>query len=138
ARTNGKESSALSSLRVALGRVESTTRTYELPPLSAGEIPALARTFLGQRLDCGPAALDWLHRTTAGSPKYLEEVLIDLRRQGELVDSGGALQLRDPPERLRVPPSLAALILSRLESTMAGDEAMERLVAYAAVWGERF
>lgn len=138
ARTNGHEPPVLSELRAALSRAERTMRRYELQPLSLQEIDAGAERFLGRRLECTEVELDWLRRTSKGIPKYLEEVLAILREEGMFLESGEKLRFRQPPESLRVPPTLRELTWKRLDAVAADAPVLERLVEYAAVSGPRF
>ncbi|HVE82699.1 MAG TPA: hypothetical protein VND93_07615 [Myxococcales bacterium] len=138
ARTNGHQPAVLSELDAALSRAERTMRKYELLPLSIQEVDAVAERFLGRRLECAGGELDWLRRTSKGIPKYLEEILAILREEGAFAESSGALRFRQPPESLRVPPTLRELTWKRLDAAAASEPRLERLLEYAAVSGPRF
>lgn len=104
--------------------------TMTLPPLSAHEGRALAHSLLGD--DAPDTLVDAVIERSEGNPLFLEQVVARLSDEG-LVSVGrwtGGVG-----ENLDVPPTIHALLASRLERL---DEPTRALLAIAAVEGRRF
>jgi class 3 adenylate cyclase/tetratricopeptide (TPR) repeat protein len=115
----------LSSLVVVGQRVD-------LKPLSAEEMSTLIRGVVRE----APAALLAAVRTDGGGvPLYAVESLRALADRGVLVAEDGRYVVRGAVTEVDVPPSLRALVASRLDRL---EEPERRLLAAGAVIGERF
>ena len=106
--------------------------TIELEPLSAA---AMAELVNGLIPGIDPRVVAQIQERAEGVPLYAVETVRMLVDEGRLVPTEGGYQLVRPIEQLDVPPTLRALIASRLDALDARDRA---LIQDAAVLGQTF
>jgi class 3 adenylate cyclase/predicted ATPase len=103
-----------------------------LTSLSPAEMDELIR---GAVRDAPTALLGAVRAEGGGVPLYAVESLRALSDQGVLAAEGEQYVVRGAVQEVEVPPTLRALIASRLDRL---DEPERRLLAAGAVFGERF
>ncbi len=107
--------------------------SLRLAPLSAAESRAILRAFFGASLDGWPAALlDLVVARGGGNPFYLEEIVRGLIDANALVRDGAGWRCRADVDAAAVPPTLQALLLTRLDRL---PQHARRLLQEAAVLG---
>ena len=104
-----------------------------LEPLGRDRAAALVENFLGAAPDEDVAAL--VERSAEGNPLFLEELLRLLLEEGVLTRAGGRWRATGDLGRVRVPPSVQALLSARLDRLEPAERAV---VQRAAVVGEVF
>jgi predicted ATPase len=104
-----------------------------LEPLSADESSLLIDNLLGPS-DLPGIVREWIVDTAEGNPLFVEEMLASLVDQAVLRPSGAGWTTVEMPA-LSVPPSVQALIASRVDRLPAGEREVLEL---AAVVGTRF
>ncbi len=109
-------------------------RQLPLAPLGPEAIRELLDHLLGRDPSVtGLAAA--IHARTAGNPFFTEEVVQSLIESGHLRGAAGAYRLVTPVETLRVPPTVHALLASRIDRLAERDK---QVLQTAAVIGKEF
>ena len=104
-----------------------------LAPLAASDADALADALLGGPLPEG--ARERVTSAAGGNPLFLEEVLRMLVDEGRLVREGDAWGLAGDLSSVRIPPTVSALLSSRLDRL---PDAERSLLEAASVEGQAF
>ena len=116
------------------GRASPTS--LRLAPLSPAESETILRAFFDASLDHWPATLRGLVVTRAGgNPLYLEEIVRGLIEAVVLVREETGWRCRAGVEAADIPPTIQALLLTRLDRLPADAR---RLLQEAAVLGHAF
>lgn len=120
----------------ALVTGRATHTAIRLAPLSSAESDSLLGAFLGPSADRLPTRLRDLILTRAGgNPLYVEEVVRGLIADGVLARGEGGWTCAADVAAVDVPPTLQALLLSRVDRVPPGAR---RLLQEAAVLGLAF
>jgi adenylate cyclase len=120
----------------ALATSRATHTALRLAPLSAGESEAILGAFFGPSVDRLPARLrELIVERAGGTPFYLEEVVRGLIAGGVLARQDGIWTCTAAVATVEVPPTIQALLLSRLDRLPPGAR---RLAQEAAVLGTTF
>ena len=109
-------------------------RQIPLAPLGSDAIRALLADLLGKDPSTQGLAED-IHARTGGNPFFIEEVVQGLIESRHLEGTHGAYRLVTPIERLDVPPSVQALLASRIDRLA---EREKQVLQTAAVIGKEF
>lgn len=105
-----------------------TFREIRLASLSLERTAELLQSLLS--LECLPIQMvEEFHRRSDGNPLYLEQLVKFLLENRQLLVENGAARLLSPQAASLVPPTLAGLIESRVDSiSMTGRELLHTLV----------
>jgi adenylate cyclase len=113
-----------------------THTAIHLGPLPATDTETLLDAFFGPSTSRLPTALRGLIvRRAGGNPFYLEEIVRGLIGAETLVRENGGWACADDPGTVDVPPTIQALLLSRLDRLPTGAR---RLIQEAGVLGSVF
>ncbi|MGH7261591.1 MAG: ATP-binding protein, partial [Nitrospiraceae bacterium] len=109
-------------------------RQIPLAPLGAEAVRALLDDLLGHDASIdGLAAM--IHARTGGNPFFTEEVVQSLIESGAVHGTRGSYRLVTPIDRLQVPPTVQALLASRIDRL---GEREKHVLQTAAVIGKEF
>jgi predicted ATPase len=112
-------------------------RTYytqlRLDPLGRAMADDMLTTLLGQAAELAPLRRLIIERTE-GNPFFIEEMVQALFEQGVLVRNG-AVKLTRTLDEIRVPPTVQAILASRIDRLAAGEK---ELLQTLAVLGREF
>jgi class 3 adenylate cyclase/tetratricopeptide (TPR) repeat protein len=113
---------------------KSYSRQLALAPLGPEAIRELLDHLLGGDASVSGLAAK-IHAETAGNPFFTEEVVQSLIESGHLAGTPGAYRLVRPLDTIRVPPTVQALLASRIDRLGAREK---RVLETAAVIGKEF
>jgi class 3 adenylate cyclase/tetratricopeptide (TPR) repeat protein len=106
--------------------------TLRLAPLSSEDVGLLLDALLGEGPELG-GLRRMLAERTAGNPFFLEESVMMLATERVLSGARGRYVLSKTPPAISIPPTVRALLASRIDQLEAGDK---RLLEAAAVIGK--
>jgi class 3 adenylate cyclase len=109
-------------------------RQIPLAPLGAEAVRELLDDLLGRDPSTRGLA-DSIHQRTGGNPFFTEEVVQNLIESGHLVGGKGRYRLVTPIARLKVPPTVQALLAARIDRL---PEREKQVLQTAAVIGKEF
>ncbi|OBK72686.1 nuclear transport factor 2 family protein [Mycobacterium sp. 1164985.4] len=110
------------------------TDTLHLDGLDAGATAELAAKVLGAT-ELPPELLHRLPASTGGNPLFVREFVGMLAHDGVLVEHANGWRLTIDVEAITIPPTIQALLASRLERLDTGDR---RILEIASVIGSDF
>ena len=114
------------------GKLNATSALLE--PLSAEQCSALIENLVGQA-ELAESVRDRIADTADGNPLFVEEMLSTLVDDGLLVDQKGRWTARGDISKIRVPPTIQALLAARLDRLGEDERAV---IERGAVQGKVF
>jgi class 3 adenylate cyclase/tetratricopeptide (TPR) repeat protein len=112
----------------------SSYRQVPLAPLTELEVDELLADLVGQD-DSLDEVKRLIRQRAGGNPLYVEEMVRSLIDDGRLVGLRGAYRLQAPLDDIGVPPTIQALIESRIDRL---EDRVKQVLMLAAVIGKQF
>ncbi|HUR73243.1 MAG TPA: adenylate/guanylate cyclase domain-containing protein [Sporichthya sp.] len=109
-------------------------RQIPLPPLDSGAVTQMLADLLGPDPSCASVAEQVLDRT-GGNPFFIEEIVRSLAGDGTLTGTAGAYRSNRPDVKIRVPPTVQAVLGGRIDRLPSVDKVV---LQAAAVIGRTF